>query len=64
MADRFLRRFPDPNRMERSAGPELAVRAHVQLGSHDRANEALEQLRQIATRAAAASLAGRHGLAL
>ncbi len=51
LADRFLRRFPDPNRMERSAGLELAVRAHAQLGSHDRANEALEQLRQIATRA-------------
>jgi DNA-binding NarL/FixJ family response regulator len=51
LADRFLRRFPDTNRMERCAGLEVAVRAHIQLGEQDRAGEALEQLREIASRA-------------
>lgn len=51
LAERFLRRFPDTNRMERCAGLEVAVRAHIQLGEQDRAGEALEQLREIASRA-------------
>jgi LuxR family transcriptional regulator, maltose regulon positive regulatory protein len=51
LADRFLRRFPDPNRTERSAGLELAVRAHARLGNRDRAQDALGQLRAIASRA-------------
>jgi LuxR family transcriptional regulator, maltose regulon positive regulatory protein len=51
LADRFLRRFPDPARLERSAGLEVAVRAHARLKELDRARDALEQLRQIAARA-------------
>ena len=51
LADRFLRRFADPTRMERCAGLEIGVRANVQLGSLARAREALEQLRQIAATA-------------
>jgi DNA-binding NarL/FixJ family response regulator len=50
-ADRYLRRFPDPNRLERSAGLEVAVRAHAGLANEERALEALEQLRAIASRA-------------
>jgi DNA-binding CsgD family transcriptional regulator len=50
LADRYLRRFPDRGRMERWAGLELAVRAHSQLGSHDRADELLAELREIAPR--------------
>jgi DNA-binding CsgD family transcriptional regulator/Tfp pilus assembly protein PilF len=51
LADRFLRRFADPTRIERCAGLEIAVRANLQLGSLERAREALEQLSQIATTA-------------
>jgi LuxR family maltose regulon positive regulatory protein len=51
LADRFLRRFPGRDRVERCAGLELAVRAHAQLGQLDRAREALEQLRRLASRA-------------
>jgi LuxR family transcriptional regulator, maltose regulon positive regulatory protein len=51
LADRFLRRFPDPARLERCAGLEVAVRAHAALNELDRARDALEQLRQIAARA-------------
>jgi LuxR family maltose regulon positive regulatory protein len=51
LADRFLRRFPDPARLERCAGLEVAVRAHARLNELDRARDALEQLRQIAARA-------------
>jgi LuxR family maltose regulon positive regulatory protein len=51
LADRFLRRFPDPGRMERCAGLEIAVRAHARLDDLDRAHEALDQLREIASHA-------------
>jgi LuxR family transcriptional regulator, maltose regulon positive regulatory protein len=51
LADRYLRRFPDPGRIERSAGLEVAVRALARLGDDERADEALAQLRQIAERA-------------
>src|SRR5436309_8027745 len=51
LADRYLRRFPDPSRIERSAGLELAIRALARLGEHERATEALVQLREIAARA-------------
>jgi LuxR family transcriptional regulator, maltose regulon positive regulatory protein len=51
LADRFLRRFADPTRMERCAGLEIAVGANVQLGCRERAREALGQLRQIAATA-------------
>ena len=51
LADRYLRRFPDPSRIERSAGLEVAIRALAQLGEHERATEALGQLREIAAHA-------------
>ena len=51
LADRYLRRFPDPSRVERGQGLEVAIRALAQLGEHERAAEALEQLRAIAARA-------------
>jgi DNA-binding CsgD family transcriptional regulator len=51
LADRYLRRFPDPSRIERSAGLEVAIRALARLGEHERATEALGQLREIAARA-------------
>jgi LuxR family maltose regulon positive regulatory protein len=51
LADRYLRRFPDPGRVERSAGLELAIRALARLGEHERANDALRELREIAERA-------------
>src|SRR6266516_1389339 len=51
LADRYLRRFPDPSRIERSAGLELTIRALARLGEHERATEALGQLREIAAQA-------------
>ena len=51
LADRHLRRFPDPSRIERSAGLEVAISALARLGEHERAAEALGQLREIAARA-------------
>jgi DNA-binding NarL/FixJ family response regulator len=48
LADRYLRRFPDPTRVERSAGLELTIRALAELGEHEPAREALNQLRDIA----------------
>ena len=50
LVDRYLRRFPDPGRVERSAGLELAVRALARLGELERASEALEELREISSR--------------
>ena len=51
LAERYLRRFSDAGRVERSAGLELAIRALVHLGEHERANDALRELREIAARA-------------
>src|SRR5436309_10550050 len=51
LAERYLRRFPDPGRIERSAGLELAIRALARLGEYERATEALGELREIAARA-------------
>src|SRR5437763_6272740 len=51
LADRYLRRFPDPSRIERCAGLEIAIRALTRLGEDDRVADALEQLRAIAARA-------------
>jgi len=51
LADRYLRRFSDRGRVERSAGLELAIRAHARLGEDERATEALSELREIAARA-------------
>jgi DNA-binding NarL/FixJ family response regulator len=60
LSDRFLRRFPDRGRMERWAGLELAVRAHSRLGGHDRADGALEELREIAPRLATRPVRAAH----
>jgi LuxR family transcriptional regulator, maltose regulon positive regulatory protein len=49
LADRFLRRFPDPARVERVGGLEIAVQAFARLDEHERAREALEQLRVLAS---------------
>jgi DNA-binding CsgD family transcriptional regulator len=51
LADRYLRRFSDPGRVERSAGLELAIRALARLGEDERATGALSELREIAARA-------------
>jgi LuxR family maltose regulon positive regulatory protein len=51
LADRYLRRFPDPGRVERGAGLELAIRALARLGEHERASSALHELREIGERA-------------
>jgi len=51
LADRYLRRFPDPGRVERSAGLELAIRALARFGEHERASDKLRELREIAERA-------------
>jgi ATP/maltotriose-dependent transcriptional regulator MalT len=51
LADRYLRRFAEPGRVERSAGLELAIRALVRQGERDRAANALTELREIAARA-------------
>jgi LuxR family maltose regulon positive regulatory protein len=51
LADRYLRRFPDRGRVERSAGLEVAIRALARLGENERATEALGELREIAARA-------------
>jgi LuxR family transcriptional regulator, maltose regulon positive regulatory protein len=50
LADRYLRRFTEPGRTERSGGLELVVRARAQLGQHEQARAAVEQLRHIADR--------------
>lgn len=51
LAERYLRRYPEPERVERGAGLEVAVRAFTRLGNIERAEDALAQLRQIAARA-------------
>jgi LuxR family transcriptional regulator, maltose regulon positive regulatory protein len=48
LADRYLRRFPDRNRVERCAGLEVAVRAHLRLQALERAEAALTELRDLA----------------
>ena len=51
LADRYLRRFAEPGRVERGAGLELAIKALTRLGEHERAAAALGELREIAARA-------------
>jgi LuxR family transcriptional regulator, maltose regulon positive regulatory protein len=51
LADRYLRRFADRGRVERSAGLELAIRARVCLGEREAAADALSELQEIAARA-------------
>ncbi len=50
VADRYLRRFTDPTRVERSAGLEVAIRALARLGDFERATSLLDELREIAAR--------------
>jgi ATP/maltotriose-dependent transcriptional regulator MalT len=50
LAERYLRRYPEAERVERGAGLEVAVRAFTRLGEMERAQDALEQLRRIASR--------------
>jgi DNA-binding CsgD family transcriptional regulator len=51
LADRYLRRFSNENRIERCAGLEVAVRALVDVKQWDRAEAALAELQQLAARA-------------
>ena len=51
LADRYLRRFPERGRVERSAGLEVAVRAFADIGELERCEDALSELRGIAGRA-------------
>ena len=48
LAGRFLRAMPVEDRLERAAGLELLVRAHVALGDSQMAAEALQELRSVA----------------
>jgi DNA-binding CsgD family transcriptional regulator len=50
LADRYLRRFAEPGRVERSVGLEVAIRALALLGEQKRAADALSELREIAAR--------------
>jgi DNA-binding NarL/FixJ family response regulator len=58
LSERYLRRFPDSGRVERSAGLELAIRALARQGELDSAAEMLAQLREIASRARTRPLLG------
>jgi LuxR family maltose regulon positive regulatory protein len=49
LAGRFLRTVPVEDRLERAAGLELLVRAHVALGDSEKADDALRELRFAAT---------------
>ena len=51
LADRYLRRFADRGRVERSVGLEVVIRARAGLGELDRAADAVRELREIAARA-------------
>src|SRR5204863_2659567 len=51
LADRYLRRFPERGRVERSAGLELAARAYAACGDLERSEDSLSELRGIAARA-------------
>jgi DNA-binding CsgD family transcriptional regulator len=50
LADRYLRRFADRGRVERSLGLEVAIKARVRLGEREAAADALNELRDIAAR--------------
>jgi ATP/maltotriose-dependent transcriptional regulator MalT len=48
LSERYLRRFPEDNRIERAAGLELHVRARLNLGQTEEARRALDSLIAIA----------------
>jgi DNA-binding CsgD family transcriptional regulator/uncharacterized protein HemY len=50
VADRYLRRFAEPTRVERSAGLELVIRGLAHMGEYERAAQLLSALREIAAR--------------
>jgi DNA-binding NarL/FixJ family response regulator len=56
LADRYLRRFPDRNKVERCTGLEIAVRARVRIGDEAGAGDALVQLQELASSSEAGSL--------
>ena len=56
LADRYLRRFPERGRVERSVGLELSIRALARQGEHERAADALTELREIAASAKTRSI--------
>jgi ATP/maltotriose-dependent transcriptional regulator MalT len=58
LADRYLRRFPDPSRVERGAGLEVAIKALAHTGELERADEALAQFRAMAARTRTRPLLG------
>lgn len=47
-AERYLRAVGEVDRLERVAGLELLIRAHVTLGDHDRARQVLHELAETA----------------
>jgi len=62
-AERYLRRFPAGNRVERAAGLELLVRAEVLLGRRREWSAALEELESIALEVGTSPLVGSARLA-
>jgi LuxR family maltose regulon positive regulatory protein len=63
LAERYLRRLPATNRVERAAGLEVGVRALVLLGSRAEAARAVEELSAIASEAGTSPLAASAGAA-
>ena len=62
-AERYLRRFPAGNRIERASGLELLVRAEVLLGRRREAAGALQELDSIAEEVGTSPLVGSSRLA-
>ena len=63
LADRYLRRLPVHNRVERAAGLELGVRARLAAGKRREAKAALDELSAIASDVATAPLLASERLA-
>jgi LuxR family maltose regulon positive regulatory protein len=57
-AERYLRRFPAGNRIERASGLELLVRAELLLGRRREASAALQELESIAAEVGTTPLVG------
>jgi DNA-binding NarL/FixJ family response regulator len=62
-AERYLRRFPAGNRIERSSGLEVLVRAEILLGRRREATAALQELASIAAEVGTSPLVGSARLA-
>jgi ATP/maltotriose-dependent transcriptional regulator MalT len=63
LADRYLRRLPVNNRVERAAGLELGVRAWLSMGKRQEARAAFEELSAIASQVGTSSLRASERLA-